>query len=42
MEKRKEAPAAYRRGLMESLLCRRDPGGELPFDTDGEEEDEKE
>ena len=37
MEKRKDPPNAYHRGLMESLLRRRDPGGELPFDEDEEE-----
>ena len=34
MEKRKEPPAAYRRGLMESLLRSRDPGGDEPFDPE--------
>lgn len=37
MEKRKDLPIACRRGLLESLLRRRDPGGELPFDEDEEE-----
>ena len=39
MEKRKDPPTAYHRGLMESLLHRRDPDGDLPFDEE-EEEDE--
>lgn len=39
MEKRKNPLANQRhRGLMEDLLRRRDPGGELPFDE--EEEDQ--
>ena len=42
MEKRKDRPADHgRRGLMESLLRRRDPGGDDPFDPDNEEEDEE-
>jgi len=41
MEKRKEAPAdRSRRGLMESLLRRRDPDGELLFDPEEEAEEE--
>ena len=40
MEKRKEAPAVCgRRGLMESLLRRRDPDGDVPFEPEEEEED---
>jgi len=41
MEKRKDASADRgRRGLMESLLRRRDPDGDLPFDPDEEAEEE--
>ncbi len=40
MEKRKRSPAnPDRRGLMESLLRRRDPDGEVPFEPEEEEED---
>ena len=42
MEKRKRSPAnPDRRGLMESLLRRRDPGGDDPFDPDDDEEEEE-
>ena len=37
MEKRKERlPAVPHRGLMEALLRRRDPAGDLLFDPDAE------
>lgn len=37
MEKRNAPPAAlYRKGLMESLLRRRDPGGDALFDPEDE------
>ena len=40
MEKRKDAARnPGRRGLMESLLRRRDPDGEVPFEPEEEEED---
>lgn len=41
MEKRKDPPAAYHRGLMERLLRRRDPGGDEPFDPDDDAEEEE-
>ena len=42
MEKRKDAARnPGRRGLMESLQRRRDPGGDDPFDPDAEEEEEE-
>ena len=42
MEKRKNPPANQRhRGLMEDLLRRRDPGGELPFDEEEEDQIEE-
>ena len=41
MEKRNGLPADHgRRGLMESLLRRRDPGGDELFDPEEEEEDD--
>ena len=41
MEKRKNTPASlHRKGLMESLLRRRDPDGELPFDPEEEVDEE--
>ncbi len=40
MEKRKNTPASlHRKGLMESLLRRRDPDGDMPFEPEEEEED---
>lgn len=40
MEKRNDPPAVpYRRGLMDALLRRRDPGGDAPFEPDEEEEE---
>ncbi len=40
MEKRKNTPASlHRKGLMESLLRRRDPDGDVPFEPEEEEED---
>lgn len=39
MEKRKStSDSPFRRGLMEDLLRRRDPGGETPFEEEEEEE----